>query len=134
MTVQYLLDTNIVSVVLKGTSQRAVDTLARRARSSVGVSVITELELRFGLEKHPASKRLKAIVDAFLSTVPVFPLPTDLAVIYGRTRRALERAGRPIGPLDTIIAAHAVSLGAVLVTNNMREFGRVAGLRCEDWS
>lgn len=61
-------------------------------------------------------------------------LPPDLATVYGRLRWALERAGRPIGPLDTIIAAHSMALGAILVTNNAREFGRVNGLRCEDWT
>ena len=134
MRAHYLLDTNIVSLVLKGRSARAIDTLASKSRSAVAVSVVTEMELRFGLEKHPAATRLKTVVDGFLSTVPVLALPADIALVYGRTRALLERVGRPIGPLDTIIAAHAVSLGAVLVTNNTREFGRVAGLKCEDWS
>ena len=130
----YLLDTNVVSHMLKGTSPRAVERLATKPRSRVGVSVITEMELRFGLEKHPSPSRLKPVVEAFLATVPVLDFPRDIAAVYGRVRWALERAGRPIGPLDTIIAAHSVALGAILVTNNTREFGRVGGLRCEDWS
>ncbi len=134
MKAHYLLDTNIVSLVLKGHSRRAIDTLASKPRVAVAVSVVTEMELRFGLEKHPAARRLKTVVDGFLSTVPVLALPADIALVYGRTRASLERVGRPIGPLDTIIAAHAVSLGAVLVTKNLREFNRVAGLTCEDWS
>lgn len=107
--------------------------MATKPRARVGVSVITEMELRFGLEKHPSPGRLKAVVDGFLSTERVLPFPPELAATYGRLRRALERAGRPMGPLDTIIAAHAMALGAILVTNNTAEFGRVAGLRCEDW-
>lgn len=130
----YLLDTNVVALALKGKSQRAIDMLATKPRARVGVSVITELELRFGLEKHPAPGRLKPIVDGFLSTVRVLPLPPEIASVYGQLRWALERAGRPIGPLDTIIAAHSIALGAVLVTSNRKEFGRVAGLRCEDWT
>ena len=130
---QYLLDTNIVSLILKGRSQRAAEVMATKPRARVGVSVITEMELRFGLEKHPSPGRLKLVVDGFLSTVRVLPFPPEIASIYGRLRWALERAGRPIGPLDTIIAAHSVALGAILVTNNTAEFGRVAGLRCEDW-
>ena len=131
---EYLLDTNVVSLALKGKSPRALDVLASKARARVGVSVITEMELRFGLEKHPSPGRLKPVIDAFLATVRVLQLPADIATVYGRLRWALERSGRPIGPLDTIIAAHSIALGAVLVTNNTREFGRVAGLRCEDWT
>lgn len=131
---RYLLDTNVVSLALKGKSQRAIETLASKPRAQVGVSVITEMELRFGLEKHPSPGRLKPIVEGFLSTVRVLEFPPDIGSVYGRLRWALERAGRPIGPLDTIIAAHALALGAILVTNNTREFGRVAGLRCEDWT
>lgn len=131
---QYLLDTNVVSLLLKGKSPRAVETLASKPRANVGVSVITEMELRFGLEKHPAPGKLRPIVDGFLATVRVREFPADIAPVYGRLRWALERAGRPIGPLDTIIAAHSIALGAILVTNNTREFGRVGGLRCEDWT
>lgn len=130
----YLLDTNVVSLALKGKSPRAVETLARKPRARVGVSVITEMELRFGLAKHSSPERLKPIVDGFLAAVRVLDLPPDIAAVYGQVRWTLERAGRPIGPLDTIIAAHAIALGAILVTNNTREFGRVGGLRCEDWT
>jgi len=130
----YLLDTNVVSLALKGKSQRAIETLAGKPRARVGISVITEMELRFGLEKHPSPGRLKPVIDGFLSTMRVLEFPRDIAKFYGRLRWTLERAGRPIGPLDTIIAAHSMALGAILVTNNTREFGRVAGLRCEDWT
>lgn len=130
---QYLLDTNIVSLIVRGKSPRAAEVMATKRRSHVAVSVITEMELRFGLEKHPAAARIKPVVDGFLGAVRVLPLPPEIAVVYGRLRWALERAGRPIGPLDTIIAAHSMALGAILVTNNISEFGRVAGLRCEDW-
>lgn len=131
---QYLLDTNVVSLMLKGRSPHAVEVLARKPRARVGVSVITEMELRFGLEEHPAPGRLKPVVDGFLSAVRVLALPPDISPVYGRLRWALERAGRGIGPLDAIIAAHSIALGAILVTNNTREFGRVGGLRCEDWT
>ncbi len=131
---QYLLDTNVVSLLVKGRSPRAIEVLASKPRARVGVSVITEMELRFGLEKHPAPAKLRPVVEGFLSAVRVLELPADIAPVYGRLRWALERAGRPIGPLDTIIAAHSIALGAILVTNNTREFGRVAGLRCEDWT
>ncbi len=131
---RYLLDTNVVSLALKGKSPRAVETLTKTPRARVAVSVITEMELRFGLAKHPAPERLGPVIDTFLETVRVDPLPEDIASVYGRIRWDLERAGRAIGPLDTIIAAHAVATGSVLVTNNVREFGRVRGLRCVDWT
>jgi tRNA(fMet)-specific endonuclease VapC len=130
----YLLDTNIVSLALRGRSASIVSRLQAQPRAKVAVSVITEMELRFGLAKHPDSSRLKGAVDAFLEVVRVDALPHNIAAVYGSLRTDLERRGRPIGALDTIIAAHAVAVGAVLVTNNGREFGRVAGLRVEDWS
>ena len=86
------------------------------------------------MAKHSSPARLKPMVDRFLSVVEVLELPPDIATVYGHVRWSLERAGRPIGPLDMVIAAHAVALGAVLVTNNTGEFGRVEGLRCEDWT
>lgn len=130
----YLLDTNTVSFALKGRSAAAVKRLAQVPRSKVAISVITEMELRFGVAKHPEPGRIKAVIDDFLRTISVANLPDDIATTYGRLRAELEARGRPIGPLDTIIAAHAISSGAVLVTNNVREFGRVRGLRCEDWT
>jgi tRNA(fMet)-specific endonuclease VapC len=130
----YLLDTNIVSLALRGKSAPIVSRLRAQARAKVAVSVITEMELRFGLAKHPSPARLKEAIDGFLEVVRVEALPENIAAVYGPLRADLERRGRPIGALDTIIAAHAIALGAVLVTNNGREFGRVAGLRVEDWS
>ena len=130
----YLLDTNIVSRALKGESPRAAKHMSEHPRSKIQVSVITEMELRFGLAKHPAPHKVAPVIEQFLRTVMVAALPADIAKAYGAVRADLERRGRPIGPLDTIIAAHAVASGFVLVTNNVREFGRVRGLRCEDWS
>lgn len=134
MTRGYLLDTNIVSLALKGRSPAAVKRMRAQPRAKIAISVITEMELRFGLAKHPAPHRIKPTIDEFLETVKVEQLPEDVAVAYGALRADLERRGRPIGPLDTIIAAHAIAAGLVLVTNNGREFGRVRGLRCEDWT
>ena len=134
MKSSYLVDTNIISLALEGRSPQATRRLAGTSRDKVAISVITEMELRFGLAKHPAPHRLKPVIDTLLETITVLPLPENIAITYGRVRAELERLGRPIGPLDTIIAAHAIALGAVLVTNNLRRFGRVKGLRCEDWS
>lgn len=130
----FLLDTNIASFVIKASRPKLIDRLARHPRASVGVSVITEMELRFGLARLDDAASLEERVDEFLRAVPVLELPDDIAATYARVRAALERHGKGIGALDTIIASHAVALGAVLVTNNVREFGRVKGLRLEDWS
>jgi tRNA(fMet)-specific endonuclease VapC len=131
---RYLLDTNIASFVIKGSRPKVTERLMKQARARVGVSVITEMELRFGLERLEDAHGLEARVNEFLRAVPVLELPPEIAKAYGQVRTSLEKNGRPIGPLDTIIAAQAVALGAVLVTNNVREFGRVKGLRLEDWS
>jgi tRNA(fMet)-specific endonuclease VapC len=131
---RYLLDTNIASFIIKGSRPKVLERLANQRRAQVGVSVITEMELRFGLERLDDAARVEARVNEFLDAVPVLELPPDISRSYARVRTALERQGKPIGALDTIIAAHSVALGAVLVTTNVREFGRVRGLRLEDWT
>lgn len=131
---EYLLDTNTVSFALKGRSPAMVSRLKQVPRSRVAVSVITEMELRFGVARHPAPERLQPVIDDFLRAVRVDNLPDDISPVYAELRADLEARGRTIGALDTIIAAHAIACRAVLVTNNGREFGRVRGLRWEDWS
>jgi tRNA(fMet)-specific endonuclease VapC len=129
----YLLDTNTVSLALRGRAPRAVDHLRDTARQDVAVSVVTAMELRFGIAKNP-STRARAVVEQFLDTITVLPVDRAVEKPYADIRAALERSGHPIGCLDTIIAAHALAVRAVLVTNNVREFRRVRGLRCEDWT
>jgi tRNA(fMet)-specific endonuclease VapC len=133
LSARYLLDTNTVSLALRGEAPHAVARLRATDREDIAVSVITAMELRFGLAKNPAT-RVRAVVEEFLEVVSVAPIDRSIEKVYGELRTKLEKAGRPIGALDTIIAAHALSLGAVLVTNNKREFRRVSGLRCEDWT
>lgn len=97
------------------------------------MSIITAMELHFGPANNPATPHRKS-VEVILATLPIANLTESVPAIYGRLRADLERRGKPIGALDTIIAAHALALGSTLVTNNVREFGRVVGLSCEDWS
>jgi len=129
----YLLDTNTVSLALRGRAPRAVERLRATEREHVAVSVVTAMELRFGIAKNP-STRARAVIEQFLDTIKVLPIDRAVEKPYGDVRAELERVGRPIGSLDTIIAAHALAIRAVLVTNNVREFRRVRGLRCEDWT
>jgi tRNA(fMet)-specific endonuclease VapC len=129
----FLLDTNTVSLALRGRAPRAVERMRATDREDVAISVVTAMELRFGVAKHP-STRARAVVEQFLDTVKVLAIDRTVEKPYGELRAMLERSGRPIGALDTIIAAHALAVRAVLVTNNIREFGRVRGLRCQDWT
>lgn len=129
----YLLDTNIVSRLMQGHAlvSARVDAVPL---IRIGMSVISELELRYGLEKKGRTERLSEQLAEAILAVPVKPLPPDLAKHYAPLRVELERRGTPLSAHDVIIAAHAVAAGAVLVTNNTREFERVKGLRVEDWS
>lgn len=134
MSLLYLLDTNTVSYLLRGASKPLAARLAATKRDEVAVSIVTAMELEFGLAKNPAATRMRAAVDAFLTTFQVANFPDDIPPVYGAVRADLERKGALIGPLDTIIAAHALALGCTLITNNTREFRRVSKLHCEDWT
>ena len=133
MAVRYLLDTNVVSFHIRGSSAALQNRLRRVKASTVALSVVTEMEIRFGLARNPGL-RIAPLVEQFLDAMTILPLDSEVARAYGRIRAELEKGGRPIGPLDTMIAAHAVAVGATLVTNDVREFRRVRGLRVADWT
>ena len=133
MAVRYLLDTNVVSFHIRGSSAALQNRLRRVKASTVALSVVTEMEIRFGLARNPGL-RIAPLVEQFLDAMTILPLDSEVARAYGRIRAELEKGGRPIGPLDTMIAAHAVAVGATLVTNDVREFRRVRGLRVVDWT
>ena len=129
----YMLDTNIFSAVVKDANAPAGKALeAASIVNTVGVSIITAAELRFGTAKK-GSQKLLDYVEALLGTMEVFPLAPPVDAHYGGIRSELEAAGQPIGSNDLFIAAHAIALDAILVTNNEREFRRVRGLRIENW-
>ncbi len=133
MAVRYLLDTNVVSFHIRGSSAALQGRLRRVKAATVALSVVTEMEIRFGLARNPGL-RIAPLVEQFLDAMTILPLDSEVARAYGRIRAELEKGGRPIGPLDTMIAAHAVAVGATLVTNDVREFRRVRGLRVVDWT
>jgi len=133
MPVRYLLDTNIASYVIKGNVPRVRERLVRVPMSEVGISVITEAELRFGVAKKPEAARLSLAVEEFLLRVETLPWDSDAAKSYARLRADMERIGEPMGNLDMMIAAHALAAQAVLVTHD-RVFHRVKQLRIEDWT
>jgi len=133
MAVRYLLDTNTASYVIKGNFPRVRERLLKVPMAEVGISVVTEAELRFGMARLPEATRLKTVVEEFLLRVEVLPWNSEAARHYARLRATLEKEGEPMGNLDMMIAAQALAADAVLVTHD-RVFRRVKGLKIEDWS
>ena len=133
MPVRYLLDTNMASYVIKGNFPHVRERLLKIPMSEVGISVITEAELRFGVAKKSEAARLGVVVEEFLLRVETLAWDSGAAKSYARIRADIERAGEPMGNLDRMIAAHALAAQAVLVTHD-RVFHRVKGLRLEDWT
>ena len=128
-----LLDTDICIYLIKQKSARIIERLSRYEVGEIGLSSITVAELSFGVAKSRHVERNREALQQFLLPFTLAPFDHRAAVAYGRVRASLERAGRPIGPLDTLIGAHAVALGVVLATNNVREFARIDGLVVEGW-
>jgi len=130
--VRYLLDTNIVSDLVRNPHGRITQRIRKLGEGRVCTSIIVAAELRYGSAKK-GSPRLTAQLDAVLGALEVLPFDAPADTIYGSLRARLERTGKPIGANDLLIAAQALSLGHVLVTDNEREFARVDGLSCENW-
>lgn len=129
----YMLDTDISSYVIKRREPRLKERLADLRIDQVCISVITRAELLYGVARSSSKLINRSVVTEFLQFVRVLPWDDEAADRYAEIRVALERLGTPIGNLDTMIAAHAHSLRATLVTNNTKEFRRVSGLRVENW-
>ena len=119
MTFIYMLDTNMVSYIVKGRSQAARARLLTLKDDEVAaVSAVTEAEIRYGLAKRPEATALKALMDGFLASIQIFSWDRDEADAYGRIRAKLEKNGISLENMDMMIAAHAAATGAVLVTND----------------
>ncbi len=129
---RYLLDTNIVSDLVRNPQGLVAQKIRKVGESRVCTSIIVSSELRYGAAKRQ-SQRLTAQLEVVLGALEVLPfeLPADAA--YGSLRARLEKAGRPIGSNDLLIAAHALALGYTIVSDNEREFGRILGLPHENW-
>lgn len=127
-----MLDTDTASYVIKGRSPAIASRLEDIPPAQVRLSAITQAELLYGLKRLPTDHRLHLGVRQFLTIVQV--LPWDAAALYAEIRHQLVSAGQPIGELDMMIAAHAMAVGAVLVTHNTRHFKRIAApLTLVDW-
>lgn len=127
------LDTNICSYILRRHPVSMIERFASLDRGQLWLSAMVAAELRFGATKL-ASARFSAAVEAWLAGFDVRPWPTEASSYYADIRVALERAGKSIGGMDLLIAAHAMAEDSVLVTNNAREFLRVPGLAVEEWT
>ena len=132
---RFMLDTNILVYVLNAQPrhQAVLDRFDSEEPEDLLVSSITLAELRFGIEKSGRREASRKALQGLLEALNVAPFDAGAARAYGTVRAGLEAQGKPIGPLDTLIAAHALSLGLTLVTNNVREFSRVRRLRVENW-
>jgi len=127
-----MLDTDILSDLIKNPGGRASQRMLSVDQGLLSTSVIVAAELRYGCAKKGSAPLLQK-VDALLAEIPALPLEIPADLDYGAVRAALEAMGQPIGYNDMLIAAHAISLGATLVTANEREFRRIAGLKVENW-
>ena len=129
---RYLLDSNILSDLVRHPQGRVAEQIRRVGESEVCTSIIVAAELRFGAAKR-GSARLTAQLEAVLSALAVVPLEQPADEAYGTILAQLEQAGTPIRGNDLLIAAHAKALGCTMVTDNEREFRRVKELACENW-
>jgi tRNA(fMet)-specific endonuclease VapC len=132
MAPRYLLDTNIVSDLLRHPDGNVARRIARLDSDQVCISIVVACELRFGMVKSGA-QRLVRQLERVLAELETLPLEPPVEEHYADIRNTLERAGTPIGPNDLLIAAHARALGLTLVTANFGEFSRVPGLSVENW-
>ena len=133
MSVRYLLDTNICIYIAKHNPPAVREHFARYSAAELAMSVVTLGELRFGAEKSQSREKALAVIQQLESLIQVAPLQEAAGEHYGQIRAQLQAEGQPIGSNDLWLAAHARSAGWILVTNNEREFERVAGLQIENW-
>ena len=131
--IRYLLDTNACIELIRKRSPKVLSHLRACPIGSVGLSSVTLAELYFGVARSAFPDRNLMALTQFCAPLELLPFDDRAASAYGRVRADLERSGFPAGPLDTLIAAHALSQSAVLVTDNEREFRRVRGLEVENW-
>ena len=129
---RYMLDTNIISDLIRNPQGKAARRIAKVGEDNVCTSIIVAAELRYGCAKSGSERLLKAVED-LLSEIDVLPLDVPADAEYGGIRAELEAAGKPIGSNDLLIATHAYATGGTMVTANTDEFRRVRGLKVENW-
>lgn len=130
---RFMLDTDCCIELMRGRAPRAVQTLRKLGLEHVHLSAITVGELLTGAARSNSPRENSSRVVRFCASLQVVPFDERAAAAYASTRATLEARGTPIGPLDMLIAGHALAMGVTLVTVNTREFGRVEGLTLENW-
>lgn len=131
---KYMLDTNICIYAIKKKPETVLSHLQRVKPQDVCISSVTFAELMHGVFKSKAIERNQLALSVLFSNIGIMSFDVEAAESYGRIRADLEKNGTPIGPLDMMIAGHAMALGCTLVTNNMKEFERVKGLKTVNWT
>lgn len=131
---KYMLDTNICIFIMKKSSEILKRKFSGISEDAVCISSLTFAELMHGIEKSERKAKNMRVLLAFLKNIPIISFDSSAAAMYGNVMARLELKGNKIGPIDTLIAGHALSENLTLVTNNTREFERVEGLKVEDWT
>jgi tRNA(fMet)-specific endonuclease VapC len=131
---KYLLDTNICIYLIKQKPAHVLDRFRAETVGDIGISVITVAELQYGVSKSQRPQQNQEALDKFLLPLVVVDFDDAAARLAGNIRAFLEKQGTPIGVYDVLIGSHAVALDVTVVTNNIREFERIPGLRLENWA
>ena len=132
MTLRYLLDTNIVSDLMRNPRGRVFERISEVGEASICTSIIVAAELRFGAARKN-SPRLTAQLETVIGAIEIVNLEAPVDTLYANIRSGLERLGQPIGGNDLLIAAHALAMNLTLITDNESEFARIGQLRIENW-
>jgi len=131
---KYLLDTNICVYIINEKPKQILRKFERYPVHEFGISSITHAELQYGIEKSKNKNTNQDALDYFLLPLTILPFHGKrLVTCYGEIRTSLESKGKTIGPLDMLIAAHALSLDLTIISNNIKEFSRIPNLKCENW-
>ena len=131
---KYLLDTNICIYIINDKPKKILRKFERYPSHEFGISSITQAELQYGVAKSKSKKTNQLALDEFLLPLTILPFyGPKLVACYGEIRELLESKGKTIGPLDMLIAAHALSLDLTIISNNIKEFSRVPNLKCDNW-
>jgi tRNA(fMet)-specific endonuclease VapC len=131
---KFMLDTNICIYIIKQKPPKALKHFSSHSVGDIGISSITLAELQYGVAKSRHIQKNRQALSEFTLPLEIVHFDEKAAESYGEVRAALEKAGRPIGSMDMLIGAHALSLGIALVTNNIKEFRLIKGLRVVDWT
>jgi tRNA(fMet)-specific endonuclease VapC len=131
---KYLIDTNICIYIMNKKPDDVIQKFKQIKIGEIGVSTITISELQYGISKSRKRKKNEIRLNEFITPLEILPYDESAAKAYGDLRYELEKAGKPIGPLDLLIAAHAVSRNLIVVTNNDKEFKRIKKLKVENWA